>query len=68
MEDSHVMDTQRMTILFGVVVLAFVWCCLTGEQEEDREPAEKLAHCYPPKSLFRRGLDALQRALRDLGF
>jgi hypothetical protein len=68
LEDSHVTDTGRMTTLFGVVVLAFVWCCLTGEQEESREPTEQLAHGYPPKSLFRRGLDALQRALRDLGF
>ncbi|WP_428194466.1 IS4 family transposase, partial [Deinococcus saxicola] len=68
LEDSHVTDTERMTTLFGVVVLAFVWCCLTGEQEESREPTEQLGHGYRPKSLFRRGLDALQRALRDLGF
>jgi hypothetical protein len=66
MEDTHVTDMNRITTLFGVLVIAFVWCCLTGEQEECRELIKKLAHGYPPKSLFRRGLDALRRAIRDL--
>jgi len=47
----------------AVVALAFVWCCLIGEFEQQRDPSRCLRHGYPPKSLFRRGLDALRTAL-----
>ena len=41
----------------------FYWCCLVGEFEQQRDPSRCLRHGYPPKSLFRRGLDALRAVL-----
>ena len=49
--------------LLAVIALAFVWCCLVGEFEQQRDPSRCLRHGYPPKSLFRRGLDALRAVL-----
>ncbi|MDN8801673.1 IS4 family transposase, partial [Staphylococcus aureus] len=34
-----------------------------GEFEQQRDPSRCLRHGYPPKSLFRRGLDALRAVL-----
>lgn len=66
LEDTQVTDPERISTLFGVLTLAFLWCCLTGEIEEQREPQKRLGHGYPAKSLFRRGIDALQKAVEDL--
>ncbi|WP_161884494.1 IS4 family transposase [Deinococcus alpinitundrae] len=64
LEATRLTTDTRLSLLFGVVVLAFVWCCLSGEWLEQRTPSKRLKHGYLQKSLFRRGLDALQRALR----
>lgn len=64
LEATRVTTPPRLSLLFGVVVLAFVWCCLSGEWLEQQAPSKALKHGYPQKSLFRRGLDALQCALR----
>lgn len=68
LEDTNVTDLRRISTLFGVLTLAFMWCCLIGEFEEQREPQKPLKHGYPPKSLFRRGLDALKKAIEDLAW
>jgi len=59
LESTHLTQPARISTLLAVVALAFVWCCLVGEFEEQRDPSCCLRHGYPPKSLFRRGLDAL---------
>ena len=63
LESTHLTDPARVSTLLAVVALAFVWCCLIGEFEQQRDPSRCLRHGYPPKSLFRRGLDALRTAL-----
>lgn len=63
LESTHLTQPARVSTLLAVVALAFVWCCLVGEFEEQRDPSRCLRHGYPPKSLFRRGLDALRTVL-----
>ncbi|KEF34112.1 hypothetical protein RDMS_08555, partial [Deinococcus sp. RL] len=63
LESTHLTDPRRVSTLLAVVALAFIWCCLVGEFEQQRDPSRCLRHGYPPKSLFRRGLDALRAVL-----
>ena len=63
LEATRLTQGARLSVLFGVVVLAFVWCCLSGDFLARKSPPKKLKHGYPAKSLFRMGLDALQNAL-----
>ena len=63
LESTHLTDPARVSTLLAVVALAFVWCCLVGEFEQQRDPSRCLKHGYLPKSLFRRGLDALRALL-----
>nr|WP_019588826.1 IS4 family transposase [Deinococcus apachensis] len=63
LESTHLTNPARVSTLLAVVALAFVWCCLIGEFEQQRDPSRCLRHGYPPKSLFRRGLDALRAVL-----
>ncbi len=68
LEETNVTDLERISTLFGVLSLAFMWCCLIGEFEEQREPTKPLKHGYAPKSLFRRGLDTLRKAIENLAW
>lgn len=63
LERTHLTNPARVSTLFAIIALAFVWCCLAGEFEEQRAPLSNLKHGYPPKSLFRRGLDVLRTLL-----
>ena len=63
LESTHLTQPARVSTLLAVIALAFVWCCLVGNFEEQRDPSRRLRHGYPPKSLFRRGLDALRTVL-----
>lgn len=63
LESTHLTQPERVSTLLAVVALAFVWCCLVGEFEEQRDGSRCLRHGYPPKSLFRRGLAALHTVL-----
>jgi hypothetical protein len=63
LESTHLTDPARVSTRLGVIALAFVWCCLVGEFEQQRDPSRCLNHGYPPRSLFRRGLDALRALL-----
>lgn len=60
LEQTHLTRLDRVSTLLSVVALAYVWCCLIGEREEQCDPSRPLGHGYPPKSLFRRGLDVLR--------
>ncbi|WP_189091617.1 IS4 family transposase, partial [Deinococcus ruber] len=63
LEATRLTQGARLSVLFGVVVLAFVWCCLSGAFLARKAPPKMLKHGYPAKSMFRMGLDALQDAL-----
>lgn len=63
LEATRLTEGTRVSLLFGVVSLAFIWCCLSGDFVATKFPPKTLKHGYPAKSLFRLGLDALQSAL-----
>jgi hypothetical protein len=63
LEATRLTEGTRVSLLFGVVSLAFIWCCLSGDFVATKSPPKVLKHGYPAKSLFRVGLDALQSAL-----
>ncbi|WP_019009221.1 IS4 family transposase [Deinococcus aquatilis] len=63
LEATRLTEGTRVSLLFGVVSLAFMWCCLSGDFVATKSPPRILKHGYPAKSLFRLGLEALQSAL-----
>ena len=50
LESTHLTDPERVSTLLTVVSLAFVWCCLAGEFEEQLAPARRLKHGCPPRT------------------
>lgn len=62
-EDTHLKDPERITTLFSVVMIAFCYAYDWGEMQE---PAKLKCHGYANFSVFRRGLDALRRALLNV--
>ena len=63
LEATRLTQGARVSVLFGLVVLAFVWCCLSGDFLARKSPPKVLTHGYPAKSLFRMGLDAFPDVL-----
>jgi len=50
---------DRLSLLFGVVTLVFVWCCVSGDFVTTKSPPKTLKHGYVAKSIFRLDLDTL---------
>jgi hypothetical protein len=65
LEATRLTDSDRLSLLFGVVTLAFVWCCVSGDFVATKSPPKTLKHGYSAKSVFRLGLDALGAALSN---
>ena len=63
MEDTHLTKLDRVSTLLGILAIAFVWCYKTGEWVNEEKPIRIKKHGRKAKSLFRAGLDRLQRAL-----
>ncbi|MFB9992538.1 hypothetical protein ACFFLM_11230 [Deinococcus oregonensis] len=59
LDATRLTDGDRLSLLFGVVALAFIWCCVSGEFVATNSPPKTLKHGYSAKSVFRLGLDAL---------
>lgn len=59
LEATRLTDGDRLSLLFGVVALAFIWCCVSGDFVATKSPPKTLKHGYSAKSVFRVGLDAL---------
>ena len=63
-EDSHVRIQERMTNLFAIVMIAYVWCYLVGIHIHENIKAIKvLNHGRKVKSLFKYGLDYISQCL-----
>lgn len=64
LEDTGLIDTQRVSTLLVAVSIAFVWACQTGELIAVKQPRRLKNHGYAEISLFRLGLDELQDLLQ----
>jgi Transposase DDE domain len=63
-EDSHITNAARLENLLGVLCLAAFWAVQLGELVVAHQPIQRKAHGRREVSVFRLGLDALERLMR----
>jgi Transposase DDE domain len=63
-EDSHMTNVDRLENLLGVLCLAAFWAVQLGELIAKYQPIKRKAHGRREVSVFRLGLDALERLMR----
>ena len=66
LEDTRLTDEARLARLFALLALAFTWAFLVGQWQAAVKGLKLKKHGYPPKSVFRRGLDLLCRLVTNL--
>lgn len=62
-EDTHLTDQKRLEKLFAVVAIAFIWVYLIGEYQNKEKTIPILIHKRRAFSVFRYGLDAINKVL-----
>lgn len=63
-EGSHVRDHARMSNLFAIIMIAYVWCYLVGIYiHQNIKPIKVLKHKRRAVSLFKYGLDYIFQCL-----
>jgi hypothetical protein len=62
-EDAHLTDQKRLEKLFAIVCIAFVWVYLVGDCQNQVKKIPILSHNRRAFSIFRYGLDAINKAL-----
>lgn len=60
MEDTHMIDADKIEKLFFVLTIAFCWAYRVGDIIAEEKIVRVKSHGRPAKSLFRRGLDKLR--------
>jgi len=66
LESSRLLDWSRLWAWFGFLSFALIWCLKAGEFLERLSPLPLKKHGRRAESIFRRGLDYLQRVLTPL--
>ena len=61
MEETHLRDRDKLSKLLSVLALAFCWSYKTGEYVNEEHPVRIKTHGRKAQTLFRAGLDRLQR-------
>lgn len=65
-EGSHVRIHERMSNLFSIIMIAYVWCYLVGIYiHENVKPIKVLKHGRRAVSLFKYGLDYISQCLMN---
>ena len=62
-ENTHMIDRAKISKLLSLIVIAFTWAHLVGEFINNRDPIKIKKHGRKSISLFRLGLDFIQRSL-----
>jgi hypothetical protein len=65
LEDTHLKDSERLSRLIGLLALAFTWAFVVGLWQASVKELKLKKHGYPPKSIFRRGLNILRRLVTN---
>ncbi len=63
MEDTHIIDADKIERLMFVLAIAFCWSYRVGDIKALEEPIPIKAHGRTAKSLFRWGLDEIRYAI-----
>ena len=66
LEDTRLTDEARLSRLLALLAIAFTWAFLVGQWQADVKALKLKKHGYPPKSVFRLGLDLLCRLVTNL--
>jgi len=62
LENTHLLDIERLNKLLALVTIAFVWVYRIGEYQHQKKPIPIKTHQRRAQSLFRYGLDAITHA------
>lgn len=63
MEDTHITDPDKIEKLVFVLAIAFCWAYRTGDIKAQEEPIQVKTHGRKARSLFREGVNLIQRAI-----
>ena len=66
LEATHLTDPQRLSNLFFVVSIAFVWAYRQGDFVVKNKPIKLKNHGYPQHSIVRHGLDVVTKAISEI--
>lgn len=65
LEDTHLKDPERLSRLLALLALAFTWAFVVGQWQAVAKELKLKKHGYPPKSIFRLGLNMLCRLVTN---
>lgn len=68
LEDTHLKDPERLSRLLALLALAFTWAFIVGLWQAAVKELKLKNHGYPPKSIFRFGLNMLCRLVTNLEY
>ena len=66
LEDTHLIDSERLRRLFALLTIALCWAYRTGQWLSTQRPITIKKHGRKAKSVFRYGFDYLRRILFNL--
>jgi len=66
LEDTRVQDPERISRLLALLAIAFTWAFVVGQWQAAVKELKLKKHGYPPKSIFRLGLNLLCRLVTNL--
>jgi hypothetical protein len=66
LEDTRVQGPERLSRLLALLSLAFTWAFVVGLWQASVKELKMKKPGYPPKSIFRRGLNILRRLVTNL--
>lgn len=66
LEDTHLIDSERLSRLFALLAIALCWAYRTGQWLSEHKPLTIKKHGRKAKSIFRDGFDYLRRLLLNL--
>lgn len=66
LEDTRLKDSERLSRLIALLALAFTWAFVVGFWQANVKELKLKKHGYPPKSIFRRGLNILCRLATNI--
>lgn len=65
LEDTRLQDVERLSKLVALLALAFTWAFIVGQWQAAVKELKLKKHGYPPKSIFRLGLNILCRLVTN---
>ena len=68
LEETKLQDPERLSRLLALLAIAFTWAFVVGQWQAGVKTLKLKKHGYPPKSVFRLGLDMLCRLVTNFEY